>query len=82
MEVHVDDLLVNGKEDTDHLVHLAEAFHILRRFQMKLNHVKCALRVSSGKFLGHLISRWEIEANPKKIQTIINMRSPRTTKKV
>ena len=49
---------------------------------MKLNPAKCTFGVSSGKFLGHLISRWGIEANPKKIHAIINMGSPRTTKEV
>ena len=67
IEVYVDDLLVKSKEESDHLTHLAEAFHILRRYQMKLNPAKCAFGVSSGKFLGHVISRRGIEANPEKI---------------
>ena len=73
IEVYVDDLLFKSKEDTDHLTHFAKAFHILKRYQMKLNPVKSAFGVSSGKFLGHLISRRGIEANPEKIQAIINM---------
>ena len=67
MEVYVDDLLVKSKEGTDHLKRLAEAFSILRRFQMKLNPTKCAFRVSSGKLLGYLVSRRGIEVNLKKI---------------
>ena len=67
MEVYVDDILVKSKEEADHLTHMAEAFHILKRYQMKLNPAKCAFGVSSGKFLGHLISRLGIEANPKKV---------------
>ena len=57
IEVYVDDLLVKSREKADHLRHLAEAFDILRKFQMKLNPAKCAFGVSSSKFLGHLISR-------------------------
>ena len=49
---------------------------------MKLNPTKCAFRVSSRKFLGHLVSRRGIEANPEKIQAIINMQSPRTNKEI
>ena len=52
MEVYMDDLLVKSKESADHLEHLAEAFGILRRFQIKLNPAKCAFGVSSRKFLG------------------------------
>ena len=42
MEVYVDDLLVKSKGEPDHLGHLAEAFGILKKFQMKLNPAKCA----------------------------------------
>ena len=67
MEVYIDDLLVKIKEESDYIAHLAEAFNILRKFWMKLNPAKCAFGVSSGKFLGYLVSRWGIEANPEKI---------------
>ena len=63
----MDDLLVKSTEEVDHIKHLAEAFGILRKFQMKLNPAKCVFGVSSGKFLGHLVSRRGIEANPEKI---------------
>ena len=82
MEVYVDDLLLKSKGEPDHLGHLAKVFDILRKFKMNLNPAKYAFGVSSGKFLGHLISRWGIEANLEKVQAIINMRSPRTTKEV
>ena len=52
MEVYMNNLLFKSKEGADHLEHLVEAFGILRRFQMKLNPVKCVFGVSSGKFLG------------------------------
>ena len=44
--MYVDDLLVKSKDKLNHLGHLAEAFSILRKFQMKLNPAKCAFRVS------------------------------------
>ena len=73
MEVYVDDLLVKIMEETDHILHLAEVFGVLRKFQMKLNPAKCAFGVSSEKFLGHLVSRRGIEANPDKIRAVINI---------
>ena len=50
IEVYVDDLLVKSKEEADHLTHLDGTFHILRRYQMKLNPAKCAFGVSFGSF--------------------------------
>ena len=44
---------------------------------MKLNPSKCAFEVSSGKFLGFMISQRGIEANLDKIQAILEMELPK-----
>ena len=49
---------------------------------MKLNPSKCAFGVSSGKFLGFMVSQREIEANPEKVRAILEMSSPKTVKEV
>ena len=82
MEVYVDDMLVKSKEELTHLDDLRETFATLKQYQMKLNPSKCVFRVASGKFLGFMVSQKGIEANPEKVQAIINMVSPRTVKEV
>ena len=82
MEVYVDDMLVKSKEELTHLDDLKETFSTLKQYQMKLNPSKCVFRVASGKFLGFMVSQRGIEANPKKVQAIINMASPRIVKEV
>ncbi|CAL9010974.1 unnamed protein product [Prunus brigantina] len=42
----------------------------------------CAFGVSSGKFLGFMISQRGIEANPEKIKAIIDMETPKTQKDI
>ena len=49
---------------------------------MKLNPGKCAFRVTSGKFLGFIVSQRGIEANPDKIQAILNMEPPKNIKDI
>ena len=49
---------------------------------MKLNPSKCAFGVSSGKFLGFMVSHRGIEANPNKIQAILDMKPPQNIKEV
>ena len=49
---------------------------------MKLNPSKCAFRVSLGKFIGFMDSQRGIEANPDKIQTILNMEPPKNIREV
>ena len=40
---------------------------------MRLNPAKCVFRVSSGKFLGFMVSQRGIEANPEKVKAILEM---------
>ncbi|XP_024172010.2 uncharacterized protein LOC112178020 [Rosa chinensis] len=78
MEVYIDDMVVKSKHRKDHIEHLREAFEILRRYGMRLNPAKCVFGVSSGQFLGHLVSKRGIEPNPEKVEAIIQMRDPET----
>ncbi|XP_074324392.1 uncharacterized protein LOC141661309 [Apium graveolens] len=82
MEAYVDDMLVKSREARDHVRHLAEMFQILREYRMKLNPQKCVFGVESGKFLGFIVNHRGIEANPAKIQALLEMRSPRRVKDV
>ena len=49
---------------------------------MKLNPCKCAFGVTSGTFLGFMVSQRGIEANPEKVRAILDMTSPKTVKEV
>ena len=49
---------------------------------MRLNPSKCAFRVTSGKFLGFMVSHRGIEANLNKIQVILSMEPLRNIKEV
>jgi succinylglutamate desuccinylase len=82
MEVYVDDMLVKSTESVNHIHDLHEAFETLKQYGMKLNPTKCAFRVSSEKFLGYMVSSRGIEANPKKIQAVLEMQSPKTMKQL
>lgn len=76
MDMYVDDLLVKSMEFKEHVKDLKEALEVLRQYRMKLNPTKCAFGVQSRKFLRFMVSERGIEANPKKLQAIIKMKSP------
>ena len=82
MEVYVDDMLVKSVGVLNHIHDLYEAFKTLKQYEMKLNHAKCTFEVSFGKFLGYMVSNIRIEANPKKIQAVLEMQSLRNTKQL
>ena len=76
VEVYVDDMLVKSQDEEIHPDDLQETFDTLRQYNMKLNPSKCAFGVSSRKFLGFMVSHKGIEANPYKIQAILDMKPP------
>ena len=82
MEVYIDDMLVKSTTVELHISHLFAAFQILRNYNMKLNPAKYAFGVSAEKFLGFIVNRWGIEANPDKIKVVLDMLSPSGIKEV
>ncbi|XP_056864067.1 uncharacterized protein LOC130511206 [Raphanus sativus] len=82
MEVYIDDMLVKSLDAEDHISHLQQAFTTLRRYTMKLNPSKCSFGVSSGKFLGYIVTHRGIEANPEQVRAIQVIPSPRNVKEV
>ncbi|XP_013674251.1 uncharacterized protein LOC106378704 [Brassica napus] len=82
MEVYIDDMLVKSLEAEDHISHLEQAFSTLRKYNMKLNSAKCSFGVSSGKFLGYIVTHRGIEANLDQIRAIHSIPSPRNVKEV
>ena len=41
MEVYVDDMLMKGKDEANHLLDIKETFSTLCKYNMKLNPTKC-----------------------------------------
>jgi hypothetical protein len=79
---YVDDIVVASKNKEDHLADLTETFANMRDARLRLNPEKCVFGVRQGKILGYLVSHRGIEANPTKIQAIINMMPPQSTRDV
>jgi ribonuclease HI len=79
---YVDDIVVTSKNKEDHLADLAETFTNMRDARLRLNPKKCVFGVGQGKILGYLVSHRGIKANPTKIQAIINMTPPQSTRYV
>ena len=78
----MDDMLVKSRREEDLLKDLKETFDTLRSYNMKLNPRKCTFGVTTGKFLGFMVSQRGIEANPDKIRAIMEMKPPRNVKEV
>jgi hypothetical protein len=79
---HVDDIVVKSVQRRGHISDLAETFANLRAANLKLNPEKCFFGIHKGKVLGCLVSTKGIEANPDKINALVEMQDPVSVKDV
>ena len=82
VQVYTDNILVKSIQEDDHLNDLQETLNTLRSYNMKLNPSKCVFGVTTGKFLGFIVSQRGIEVKSKKIQAIMELKPPKIIKEV
>ena len=82
VEVYIDDMVVKSKLVFEHIMDLTSIFEILREHKLRLNASKCSFGVSSGKFLGYMVTHKRIEVNPDQIKVINNLQPPRNPKEL
>src|SRR3954471_17517326 len=82
MHAYVDDIVIKSQLADSLISDLTETFNNLRKYQMKLNPAKCTFGVPAGKLLGYIVSERGIEANPEKINDVMNLLKPASIKRV
>jgi len=70
VECYVDDLFVKSKKRLDHLQDLCQIFKQLQKCQLKMNSLKCAFGVTSGRFLGFVVRHRGIKIDQAKVKVI------------
>ena len=75
---YVDDIVVKSKRREEHFRVLKKVFERCRAFKLRMNPLRCAFGVSSGKFLGFLVHSRGIDVDP----TIATMRPLATVKEL
>jgi hypothetical protein len=76
LEIYIDDVIVKSDSMDSHLTDLRLPLERMRRYGLKMNPLKCAFGVSTGKFLGFIIHEYGIEIDPMKIESINKVQSP------
>lgn len=75
-----DDILIYSKSMGEHLQHLSMVLEILKAHKLFANESKCVFDSYEVEYLGHLISRDGVKADPQKISTMQNWPPPRNLK--
>ena len=75
---YLDDIIIFSSTFEEHLTRLDEVFGKLKDCGLKLKASKCHLFQKRVKYLGHVISEKGIEADPDKIESVLNWPIPTT----
>jgi hypothetical protein len=76
LEVYIDDLVIKSADFDEHLANLRLTLERMRKYNLKMNPLKCAFSVSVERFLGFIVHEKGIEIDPKKVESIKNLGEP------
>ena len=79
---YLDDVIIFSNSEEEHLLHLQEVFHQLRKAGLKMKQSKCNLFKSQIHYLGHLIPEDGIRPLPDKLDSIKNMLALKCVKEI
>lgn len=78
--IYIDDIIIFGKNKTEHLNNLKAVFETLESANIKIQLDKCEFFQKEIEYLGFVIGTDGIKTNPKKVQAILKLPIPRTLK--
>ena len=76
--VYLDDILISGVNEEDHLSNLEEVLQRVQEAGLKLKREKCKFMMSSVTYLGHRIDAQGLHPLPEKVTAIQDAPRPRT----
>ena len=74
---YIDDILVTGRSDTEHLKNLEEVLSRLQKYGLRLKREKCAFLQNSVEYLGHRLDAQGVHASSSKVEAIQQAPAPK-----
>ena len=75
--VYIDDILITGKADEEHLVAPEEVLKRLQKAGLRLKKPKCVFMAASVEYLGHRIDAQGLHPKPEKVEAVKNAPRPK-----
>jgi hypothetical protein len=78
VQVYLDDIMISSASFEQHLLDITKALTRLREANLKLKSTKCFFCCVEVEYLGHLITRDGVRANPAKVKMITDWGIPKS----
>ncbi|GJW94922.1 hypothetical protein Tco_0174594 [Tanacetum coccineum] len=76
VEVYLEEIVVKSISEKSLLLDVQETLDKLQRVNMKIDPNRCTFGMEEGKFLGYVIIKEGIKADPEKVQVILRSSTP------
>lgn len=80
--IFVDDILVHGRNETEHNERLESVFKRASEVNLKFNKQKCKFGLSEICYVGHIFNQHGVSPDKSKIEAITKMPSPQNVKEL
>ena len=79
---YLDDILVTGIDDTEHLNNLQKVFERLQEYGVQLKRSKCSFMSTSVEYLGYKIDAKGLHTTPQKVEAIQQAPNPKNVQQL
>lgn len=80
--VIIDDILVWGKDQSEHDHRLNKLFERAKAWNLRLSASKCQFRKDEVEYVGHKLTKDGLKADPEKVRAVLEMSSPQNKKEL
>ena len=74
--IYIDDILILSQSPAEHLDHLNQVFTKIREAGLQVRFSKCRFLQEQVKYLGHILSKEGVRADPEKLRTLTEWAFP------
>ena len=78
--VYLDDIVIYSRTLDEHVNHLSMMLSQLRKYTLYVKMEKCEFAQQEIKLLGHIVSKNQVQMDPKKVQAFVDWQAPRNVK--
>ena len=79
---YLDDIIITSRTFKEHLEVLGKVFRKLREARLQINREKSRFVCSELKYLGHVVNHEGLQADPEKVEPIVNFPTPRNLRQL
>ncbi|GJT60498.1 hypothetical protein Tco_1004031 [Tanacetum coccineum] len=80
MEVYLEEIVIKSKNEYSLIQDVEETLSKLRRVNIKIDTNASTFGIDEGKFLGHMVTKEGVRADPEKVQEIIQSPVPKNVR--